>query len=110
MCTQSSGPSCWRSPLSAAGGVVGGRGRRCSPPAAAQATALAPAPASGGDDSWGLGGTAAPDAAAARAAEAGVPRAKACGGPEQDMTTAWSTPRIGAAGSTAGKEGAGVAT
>ena len=46
---------------------------------------------------------------AAKAAEAGVPRAKACGGPDQDMATARSAPRIGAAGSTAGKEGAGVA-
>ena len=91
--------------LSAAGGVMGG-----------SRTALWPAgrctgdsPGAGAPQLWRQLLTAAPDAAAARAAEANVPQAKACGGPEQDTATAWSTPLIGAAGSTAGKEGAGVA-
>ena len=46
--------------LSAAGGVVGVRGRRCCPPAAVPATA----PTCGGDGSWGRGGAAALDVAA----------------------------------------------
>ena len=53
------------------------------------------------------------DVAAARdaAAAAGVPRARACGGPEPDTVTAWSMQQIDAVGSMAlaGKEGAGVA-
>ena len=98
--------------LSKAGGVSGGgRGQRYGPLAAAQATTTAPA--CGGDNSWERRGAAALDVAAARdaAAAAGVPRARACCGPEPDTVTAWSTQRIDAVGlmALAGKEGAGVA-
>ena len=86
---------------------MGGHGWRCGPPASAPATVHAPV--RGGDHSCGRGEAASPDASAARAAAAGVPRAKPCGGPEQDTATARSTPQNGAAGSTAGTEGASIA-
>ena len=46
--------------LSAAGGVVGSRGRQICPPTAAQA--IAPAPASDDDDCWGVEGPCRPGA------------------------------------------------
>ena len=57
--------------------------------------AAAPAPARSGDNSWGCGGTAAPDASAARAAEAGVPQANACCGPEPRLSPRSKTAQRG---------------